>query len=268
MSTQELILKIKLDKDQNNNSKDIKMILIVLIQKQDGHTTLLQPPRVLLLHHLGGDHPTAGGQHGIGALHHGPSNRFFFSSRCENFRLQARRFPCKRPGVYTEHFVPRIFLTRTVCQVVLSGRHPSLTFHAFAWLKVKQCAFSKTVHTSRNMSYISPEMTSTSSPCTRTTSYPSARPTSTSPIVHSSEINPCHDPQQASFGYMADVPSTTGYEPKDLAVNADLCVLHFGHVVCIRLSARQAIMIAGHSCESRYWSVQKLVTKVRSVDDA
>ena len=37
----------------------------------------LQPPRVfLLLHHLGGNHPTAGGQHGIGNLHHGMSNRF------------------------------------------------------------------------------------------------------------------------------------------------------------------------------------------------
>ena len=45
---------------------------------------------------------------------------------------------------------------RTVCQVVLSGSHPPLTFHALAWLKMKQCAFSKTVHTSRNMSYITP----------------------------------------------------------------------------------------------------------------
>ena len=34
-------------------------------------------PRVLLLHHPGGNHPTAGGQHGTGILHHGMSNRFF-----------------------------------------------------------------------------------------------------------------------------------------------------------------------------------------------
>ena len=30
-----------------------------------------------LLHHLGGNNPTASGQHGIGILHHGMSNRFF-----------------------------------------------------------------------------------------------------------------------------------------------------------------------------------------------
>ena len=101
--------------------------------------------------------------------------------------------------VYTEHFVARIFLMRTVCQAVLSGGHPSLTFHALAWLKMKQCAFSTTVHTSRNMSYITPVMTSTFSPCTRTPSYPSARPTLTSPTVHSSEINPCHDPQKSEY---------------------------------------------------------------------
>ena len=54
--------------------------------------------------------------------------------------------------VYTEYLVVRIILMRTVCQVVLSGSHPSLTFHALAWLKMKLCAFSKTVHTSGNMS--------------------------------------------------------------------------------------------------------------------
>ena len=112
-----------------------------------------------------------------------------------------------RRAVYTEHLVARIFLMRTVCQVVLSGSHPSIIFHALAWLKMKQCAISRTAHTSRNMSYITPELTSTLSPCTRTPSYPSARPTSTSPIVHSSEINPCHDPQQVRIGYMADVPT-------------------------------------------------------------
>ena len=66
------------------------------------------------------------------------------------------------------------FLMRTVCQVLLSGSHPSLIFHALAWLKMKLCAFSKRVHTSRNLSYITPELTSTFAPCTRTPSYPSA----------------------------------------------------------------------------------------------
>ena len=103
--------------------------------------------------------------------------------------------------VYTEHLVARIFLMRTVCQVVLSSTRSSLTFRALAWLKMKLCACSKTVHTSRNMSYITPELTSTFSPSTRTPSYPSARPTSTSSTLHSSEINPCHDPQQASIGH-------------------------------------------------------------------
>ena len=74
-------------KDQNNNSKDMERILTELIQKQDGHIIFLQLPRVLL-RHLVGDHPTACGQHGIGTLHHGTSNKFF-SSRCANFRLQA-----------------------------------------------------------------------------------------------------------------------------------------------------------------------------------
>ena len=86
------------------------------------------------------------------------------------------------------------------------------------------CAFSKTVHTSRNMSCMTPELTSIFLPCTRTSSYPSARPTSTSPTFHSSDINPCHDPQQASIGYMAGVRTFTGYEPKDLAEKDDLCV--------------------------------------------
>ena len=43
-------------------------------------------------------------------------------------------------GTYKEHFIAHIFLMRTVCQVVLSGSHPSLTFHALALLKMKLCA--------------------------------------------------------------------------------------------------------------------------------
>ena len=74
------------------------------------------------------------------------------------------------------------------------------------------------------MSYITLESTSTFSPSTRTPSYRSARPTSTSPIVHSSEINPNHNPQQVSIGHMADVPTATSFEPKDLSENDDLCV--------------------------------------------
>ena len=76
MLTQEFILKIKFDKDQNNNSKDMKRILAELIQKRDGNIILLQLSRVLL-HHPGGDHPTGGGQRGIWTLHHGLNNRIF-----------------------------------------------------------------------------------------------------------------------------------------------------------------------------------------------
>ena len=67
-----------------------------------------------------------------------------------------------RDGLPFAHRTPcrTHFLMRTLCQVVFSGCHPSLTFHAFAWLKMKLCAFSKTVQTSRNMSYITPELTS------------------------------------------------------------------------------------------------------------
>ena len=70
---------------------------------------------------------------------------------------------CERLGSFFAHRIPcrTHFLLRAVYQVVLSGSHPSLTFHALAWLKMKLCAFSKTVHTSRNMSYITPEQTST-----------------------------------------------------------------------------------------------------------
>ena len=108
------------------------------------------------------------------------------------------RFPRKRWEVYTEHFVALIILLRTVCQVMLSGHHPSLTFRAFALLKMKQCAFLKIVHTSRSMSYTTLEMTSTFSRCTRTLSLPSERPTSSSSICPSSEMNSCYDPQQVS----------------------------------------------------------------------
>ena len=30
-------------------------------------------------------------------------------------------------------------------------------------------------------------------------------------------MDPCSDPQQVSIRHMADVPPTSGYEPKDLA---------------------------------------------------
>ena len=89
---------------------------------------------------------------------------------------------------------------------------------------MKHCASSKIVHTSCNMSKITPELTSTFPPCTRTPSYPSARPTSISPIVHSSETEPCHDPQQVSIGFLADPTTFAAYEPKDPAENEDLRV--------------------------------------------
>ena len=61
MSTQEFILIIKFDEDQNNNSKDMKRSRTELIQIQGGKIIFLQLPRVLLLLlHLGGDHPAAG----------------------------------------------------------------------------------------------------------------------------------------------------------------------------------------------------------------
>ena len=165
--------------------------------------------------------------------------------------------------VYAEQLVARIFLMRTVCQVVLSGRHPSLTFHAFAWLTMKLCAFSKTVHNSRYMLYITPELTSTFSPCTRTPSVPSSLPVSTFPTFHSSEINPCHDPQQASIGKMADVRTFTGYEPKDLAEKDDLCVKpSFFHRPSITLTydsrfKTQVSSCSGFPSETMLWIKEK-----------
>ena len=107
-----------------------------------------------------------------------------------------------RRGIFTQNTLSHAFSHAHS----LSGSHPSLTFHAFAWLKMKPCALSKTVHTSRNMSHITSELASTFALCTSTPSYHSARLTSTSPNVHS---HPCHDPQQGSIGCMADVPPTT-----------------------------------------------------------
>ena len=37
-------------------------------------------------------------------------------------------------------------------------------------------------------------------------------------------MNPCHDPHRVSIGFLADVPPTTGHQPKDLAENDDVCV--------------------------------------------
>ena len=84
----------KFDKDQNNNSKDMKRILTELMQKRDGNITFLQLPRVLLLHHPGGDHPIAGGQHGTGTLHHGL--HIFWNSDVRIFAHNQKRIPCKR----------------------------------------------------------------------------------------------------------------------------------------------------------------------------
>ena len=80
VATQGFIFKNKFDKDQINSLKYMKRILIELIQKLDGNILFLQQPRV--------DHPTAGGQHGIGTLHHAVSSRFFWFQMCD-FCLQA-----------------------------------------------------------------------------------------------------------------------------------------------------------------------------------
>ena len=119
---------------------------------------------------------------------------------------------------------------------------------------MKQCAFSKTAHISRNMSYIALELTRTFSLCTSTPSYTSARPVTTSPIVHSSEINPCHNTQQASIGYVADITPTTGHEPKDLAANDDVCVkpLFFHNKPSITSTYDSAESIATHPSESDF----------------
>ena len=127
-------------------------------------------------------------------------------------------------GTYKEHFIARIFLMRTVCQVVLSGSHPSLTFHAFALVKMKLCAFSKTVHTSCNMSYITPEWTSTFPPCTRTPSYPSARPTSTSSTFHSIEINPATIQNKRVLAVWLMYAPLQVMSPRILQKTMDLCI--------------------------------------------
>ena len=84
---QHFILKNKFDKDPTNNSKGTKRIRIGFIQKLG--------PRVLLLHHPGGDRPTAGGQHGIGTLYHGMNSDF----SCEIFAHREWRFPSNRREV-------------------------------------------------------------------------------------------------------------------------------------------------------------------------
>ena len=147
-ATQEFILKIKFDKDQTNNSKDIKRILIELIQKLDKYIIFLQQPlSILFLHHLGGDHPTAGGQHGIGTLHHGMSIRSFLVPEVSIFAYRKYRFPCKRQAVYTDHLVARIFLMRTVCQVVLSGSHRDCHSSCLAQVQDEAlCVFQNSSH--------------------------------------------------------------------------------------------------------------------------
>ena len=82
------------------------------------------------------------------------------TARSHNKRRSSRDFGVVRDS-FTRNTLSHAFSHAIVCQVVLSGGHPSLTFHALAWFKMKQCAFSKTVQTSSNMSYITPELTST-----------------------------------------------------------------------------------------------------------
>ena len=216
MSTQEHILKIKFDKDKNNNSNEMKMILIVLIQKQVGNVISCNHHEFFFFIILVATVRRVVDS-GIGTLHHGMCNNF------PDVRISLTRDSdslASDGGVHIEHLVARIFLMRTVCQVVFSGSHPSFILSLrctcigsrASRLKMELCTFTNTVHTSRNMSYITPEMTSTFPPCTRAPSYPSARPTSTSTTIHSGEMNHCQDPQQASIGYLADLPPTSPQE--------------------------------------------------------
>ena len=112
--TQEFILENKFNKDQTNNSVDLKRVLIELIQKLDGNIIFLQQPLgVLLLHHPGGDHPTAGGQHGIGTPHHGMSNSFSSVPDERIFRLQEAAIPLQTT----------VCVHRTPCRTHFSHAH-------------------------------------------------------------------------------------------------------------------------------------------------
>ena len=89
---------------------------------------------------------------------------------------------------------------RTVCHVVLSGGHPSLTFHTLAWLKMKLCtlhlhSFLSVGTTCLNFSRLS--ILARSIPAT----------------IHNKRVSA-----------MADVRTFTRCEPKDLAENDDMRV--------------------------------------------
>ena len=66
---------------------------------------------------------------------------FFIFLVATILRLQEIAIPVQ--ATVCVHRTPRrsIFLLHTVCQAVLSGSYPSLTFHALAWLKMRQRTF-------------------------------------------------------------------------------------------------------------------------------
>ena len=66
---------------------------------------------------------------------------------------------------------------------------------------------------------------------------------------YSSEINPCHHPQQASVGYMADVRTCTGYEPSSRCSSTGLVFLR----LTILLRALR------HLLQNRIWMMSKFV---------
>ena len=73
----------------------------------------------------------------------------------------------------------------------------------------------------RALSYTTPLMSSTPSPGTCTPSFTVTRPTSFSSEPLPGEIQPCADLRQLSVGSLAEAPTFTGYEPKQLAEHED-----------------------------------------------
>ena len=117
MLTQEFILKIKFDIDQNNNSNDMKRILTELIQKQDGN--------IILLATITSSSSSSSWWR--------PSDSWWTAWNWDSSSLTEQQFfvvPCNRDsgvndGVCTQNTLSHAFFSRAVCQEVLSGSHPS-----------------------------------------------------------------------------------------------------------------------------------------------
>ena len=107
----------KSDKGPTSNSKGTKRIRIDLTHQLGGNIVFpRQGILLLLLRHPGGNRPTAGGQHGIGHLHHGVKSDFL-SFHMRDFRLQEMQFPsnrwvCKQVTVRAHVFLMRTFVVQ------------------------------------------------------------------------------------------------------------------------------------------------------------